>query len=107
MVVVVAEVVDKELNKVVEEVDNKLVKEFNGGLVKFYLYKVKQIKFEVVVYKGSWPGGHQGGRVGQRGVGWGGHKVDSGHRDDVMLDKEADVEVNQEFDREVADDFIE
>ena len=27
MVVVVAEVVDKELNKVVEEVDNKLVKE--------------------------------------------------------------------------------
>ena len=39
MVVVVAEVVD-----------NKLVKEFNGGLVKFYLSKVKQIKFEVVVY---------------------------------------------------------
>ena len=31
-------------------VDNKLVKEFNGGLVKFYLSKVKQIKFEVVVY---------------------------------------------------------
>ena len=50
MIVVVAEVVDKELNKVVEEVDNKLVKEFNGGLVKFYLSKVKQIKFEVVVY---------------------------------------------------------
>ena len=39
MVVVVAEVVD-----------NKLAKEFNGGLVKFYLSKVKQIKFEVVVY---------------------------------------------------------
>ena len=50
MVVVVAEMVDKELNKVVEEVDNKLDKEFNGGLVKFYLCQVKQIKFEVVVY---------------------------------------------------------
>ena len=56
---------------------------------------------------GSWPGGHQGGRVGQRGVGWGGHKVDSSHRDDVVLDKEADVEVNQEFDREVANVFDE
>ena len=47
---VVAEVVDKELTKVVEEVDNKLVKEFNWGLVKFFLSKVKQTKFEVVVY---------------------------------------------------------
>ena len=44
MVVVVAEVVDKEINKA-------LVKEFNECLVKFYLCKVKQIKFEVLVYE--------------------------------------------------------
>ena len=31
----------------------------------------------------------------------GDHKVDSGHRDDVVLDMEADVEVNQEVDEEV------
>ena len=31
----------------------------------------------------------------------GDHKVDGGHRDDVLLDKEADVEVNQEVDKEV------
>ena len=31
----------------------------------------------------------QGGRVGQEGVGRGRHKVDSDHRDDVVLDKEA------------------
>ena len=41
---VVAEVVFKEVNKA-------LVKEFNEGLVKFYLCKVKQIKFEVLVYE--------------------------------------------------------
>ena len=43
MVVVVAEVVNKALVKE--------VKEFNKGLVKFYLCKVKQIKFEVLVYE--------------------------------------------------------
>ena len=31
----------------------------------------------------------------------GDHKVDAGHRDDVVLDKGADVEVNQELDKEV------
>ena len=31
----------------------------------------------------------------------GDHKVDSGHSDDVVLDMEADVEVNQEVDEEV------
>ena len=46
MVVVVAKVVDKEINRALV----KEVKEFNKGLVKFYLCKVKQIKFEVVVY---------------------------------------------------------
>ena len=48
MVVVVAEVVDKEINKaLVKEV--KEVEEFNEGLVKFYLCKEKQIKFDVLV----------------------------------------------------------
>ena len=95
MVVVVDEVVDKEVDKALV----KVVKAFNDGLVKSSL--------RCLVVWGSWIGGDQGGRVGQQGVGRGGHKVDSGHRDDVVLDKEADVEVNQEFDREVADDFIE
>ena len=48
MVVVVAKVVDKEINKaLVKEV--KEVEEFNEGLVKFYLCKEKQIKFDVLV----------------------------------------------------------
>ena len=47
MVVVVDEVVDKEVNKALV----KEVKEFDEGLVKFYLCKVKQIKFEVLVYE--------------------------------------------------------
>ena len=32
----------------------------------------------------------------------GDHEVDCGHRDDVVLVMEADVEVNQEVDKEVA-----
>ena len=40
MVVVVAEVVDKEINKALV----KEVKEFNEGLEKFYLCKVKHCK---------------------------------------------------------------
>ena len=47
MVVVVAKVVDKEINRALV----KEVKEFNKGLVKFYLCKVKQIKFVVLVYE--------------------------------------------------------
>ena len=75
MDVVVEEVVDKEVTKVVEEVNKKLVKEVNEGLV-------------LVCRCGD----------GRRGD----HKVDGGHRDDVVLDKEADVVVNQEVDKEVA-----
>ena len=100
MVVVVAKVVDKEINKALV----KEVKEFNEGLEKFYLCKVKNQVQGVGVWD-CWQGGDQGDRVDQQGVGRGGHKVDSGHRDDVVLDKEADVEVNQEFDREVANVF--
>ena len=93
MVVVVDEVVDKEVDKALV----KVVKAFNDGLVKSSL--------RCFVVWGSWQGGDQGGRVGQQGVGRGGHKVDSGHRDDV--DKEADVEVNREFDRDVDNVFDE
>ena len=76
---VVDKVVDKEVTKVAEEVNKELVKEVNEGLV----------------------------LICTCGDGcWGDHKVDGGHRGDVVLDKEADVEVNQEFDRELADDFI-
>ena len=32
----------------------------------------------------------------------GDHEVDCGHKDDVVLDMEADVEVNQEVGKEVA-----
>ena len=67
--------VDKEMTKVVVEVNKNLVKEVNEGLV-------------LVCRCGD----------GRRGN----HKVDGGHRDDVVLDKEADVEVNQEVDKEVA-----
>ena len=42
MIVVVAEVVDKEVNK-------KLVKEFHEGLVEVYICMVKKIKLEVVM----------------------------------------------------------
>ena len=72
MVLVVNEVidkeVDKEMTKVVEEVNKKLVKEVNEGLV-------------------------LGWRCGD------GRRVVGGHRDYVVLDKEADVEVNQEVDK--------
>ena len=46
MVVVVAKVVDKEINRALV----KEVKEFNEGLEKFYLCKVKS-KFKVLVYE--------------------------------------------------------
>ena len=72
--VVVNKVVDKEVDKEVEEVNNKLVKEVNEGLV--------------LVWKCG------DGRGGD-------HEVDYGHRDDVLLDMEADVDVNQEADIEV------
>ena len=75
VVVVVNKVVDKEVDKEVEEVNNKLVKEVNEGLV--------------LVWKCG---------DGRRGD----HEVDCGHRDDVVLDMEADVKVNQEVDKEVA-----
>ena len=58
----------------VEQVNKELVKEVNEGLVLVCI--------------------HGDGRRGD-------HKVDSGHRDDVVLDMEADVEVNQEVDEEV------
>ena len=74
MDVMVDEVVDKEVTKVVEEVNKELVKEVTEGLV-------------LVCRYGD----------GRRGD----HKVDSGHRDDVVLDMEADVEVNQEVDEKV------
>ena len=38
MVVVVEEVVDKEMTKVVEEVNRELVKEVNEGLVLVYIH---------------------------------------------------------------------
>ena len=69
MDVVVDGVVDKEVTKVLEEVNKKLVKEVNDGLV--------------LVWKCG--DGHRGD-----------HEVDCGHRDDVVLDMEADVEDNQE-----------
>ena len=72
--VVVNKVVDKEVDKEVEEVNNKLVKEVNEGLV--------------LVWKCG------DGRGGD-------HEIDYGHRDDVLLDMEADVDVNQEADIEV------
>ena len=71
MCVVVEGVVDKEVTKVVKEVNRKLVKE---GLV-------------LVCKCGD----------GRRGD----HKVDGGHRDDVVMDKEADVKVNQQVNKEV------
>ena len=46
---VVAGVVNKEVNKVMEEDNKKQVKDFNEGLVKVYLCKVKKIKMEVVM----------------------------------------------------------
>ena len=61
-------VVDEVVDKEVTKV-KKLVKEVNEGLV-------------LVCRCGD----------GRRGD----HKVDGGHRDDVVLDKEADVEVDKE-----------
>ena len=46
---VVAGVVNKEVNKVMEEDNKKQVKDFNEGLVKVYLCKVKKIMLEVVI----------------------------------------------------------
>ena len=43
MDMVAEEVVDKELTKVVEQVNKELVKESNEGLVKVYLWKVKKL----------------------------------------------------------------
>ena len=80
MDVVVEGVVDKEVTKVVEEVNKKLVKEVNDGLV--------------LVWKCG---------DGRRGD----HEVDCGHRDDVVLDMEADVEDNQEVDKEVDEEVDE
>ena len=42
MEVVVEEVVDKEVTKVVEQVNKGLVKEFNEALLKVYLCKVNK-----------------------------------------------------------------
>ena len=67
-------VVNEVVDKEVEEVNNKLVKEVNEGLV--------------LVWKCG------DGRGGD-------HEIDYGHRDDVLLDMEADVDVNQEADIEV------
>ena len=77
MDVVVDEVFDKEMTKVVKEVNKELVKEVTEGLV-------------LVCRYGD----------GRRGD----HEVDCGHRDDVVLDMEADVKDNQEVDKEV-DEF--
>ena len=74
VVVVVNKVVDKEVDKEVEEVINKLVKEVNEGLV--LVWKCGDVRR-------------------------GDLEVDCGHRDDVVLDMEADVEVNQEVDEKV------
>ena len=49
MDMVVEEVVDKELTKVVEQVNKELVKEFNEGLMKVYLWKVKNVMLEGVM----------------------------------------------------------
>ena len=48
MDVVVGEVVDKEVTKVVEQVNKELVKEFNEALLNVYLCKVNK-KLEVVM----------------------------------------------------------
>ena len=49
MDVVVNEVVDNEVTKVVEPVYNNLVKEFNEGLVKVYLSKANKFKLALVM----------------------------------------------------------
>ena len=77
MDMVVEEVVDKELTKVVEQVNKELVKESNEGLVKVYLWKVKKNYVRgshgCGGGWGSWQEGDQGGGIGQQGVGQGGH----------------------------------
>ena len=49
MDVVVNEVLDKEVTKVVEPVNKELVKEFNEGLVKVYLSKANKFKLALVM----------------------------------------------------------